>query len=151
MVPTDAPGFQVESAVRLFGHAGGHEGALVLEDVKVEPWQLVGSLDEEFKDRALRRLAGAGLQFCARSGVSGRFLPARSRCYRTARCVSDGAQCRVSNGDFPLGRGIQMSVGSGAQTHVIYGQVEPGMIHYHQGLRRALNLTVDAHLPAAAE
>jgi hypothetical protein len=44
-----------------------------------------------------------------------------------------------------------MSVGSGAQTHVIYGQVEPGMIHYHQGLRRALNLTVDAHLPAAAE
>lgn len=49
MVPTDAPGFRVESAVRLFGHAGGHEGALVLEDVKVEPRQLVGSLDEEFK------------------------------------------------------------------------------------------------------
>jgi acyl-CoA dehydrogenase len=49
LVPTDAPGFVVESVVRLFGHAGGHEGALVLEDVEVEPWQLVGELDQGFK------------------------------------------------------------------------------------------------------
>ncbi len=49
LVPTDAPGFSVESVVRLFGHAGGHEGALVLEDVEVQPWQLVGQLDEGFK------------------------------------------------------------------------------------------------------
>ena len=49
LVPTDAPGFCVESVVRLFGHAGGHEGALVLEDVEVQPWQLVGQLDEGFK------------------------------------------------------------------------------------------------------
>ena len=49
LVPTDAPGFTVESVVRLFGHAGGHEGALVLEDVEVEPWQLVGELDQGFK------------------------------------------------------------------------------------------------------
>jgi hypothetical protein len=25
----------------------------------------------------------------------------------------------------------------------VYGQVEPGMIHYHQGLRRALGLPTD--------
>jgi acyl-CoA dehydrogenase len=49
LVPADAPGFTVESVVRLFGHAGGHEGALVLEDVEVEPWQLVGELDQGFK------------------------------------------------------------------------------------------------------
>ncbi|QWG22121.1 acyl-CoA/acyl-ACP dehydrogenase [Bradyrhizobium sediminis] len=49
LVPTDATGFTVESVVRLFGHAGGHEGALVLEDVEVEPWQLVGELDQGFK------------------------------------------------------------------------------------------------------
>lgn len=49
LVPTDAPGFAVESVVRLFGYAGGHEGALVLEDVEVQPWQLVGQLDEGFK------------------------------------------------------------------------------------------------------
>lgn len=49
IVPTDAPGFCVESVVKLFGHPGGHEGALVLEDVQVEPWQLVGQLDDGFK------------------------------------------------------------------------------------------------------
>ncbi len=49
IVPTDAPGFHVESVVKLFGHPGGHEGALVLEDVAVEPWQLVGTLDDGFK------------------------------------------------------------------------------------------------------
>lgn len=49
IVPTDAPGFCVESVVKLFGHPGGHEGALVLEDVQVEPWQLVGALDDGFK------------------------------------------------------------------------------------------------------
>jgi acyl-CoA dehydrogenase len=49
MVPTDAPGFHVESVVKLFGHPGGHEGALALEDVEVEPWQLVGKLDDGFK------------------------------------------------------------------------------------------------------
>ena len=49
LVPTDARGFAVESVVRLFGHVGGHEGALVLEDVEVQPWQLVGELDQGFK------------------------------------------------------------------------------------------------------
>lgn len=49
IVPTDAPGFYVESVVKLFGHPGGHEGALVLDDVAVEPWQLVGALDDGFK------------------------------------------------------------------------------------------------------
>ncbi len=49
LVPTDTKGFTVESVVRLFGHAGGHEGALVLEDVEVQPWQLVGELDQGFK------------------------------------------------------------------------------------------------------
>jgi acyl-CoA dehydrogenase len=49
LVPTNARGFAVESVVKLFGDAGGNEGALVLEDVEVEPWQLVGKLDEGFK------------------------------------------------------------------------------------------------------
>lgn len=49
LVPTDTNGFVVESVVRLFGHAGGHEGAVVLESVEVEPWQLVGEIDQGFK------------------------------------------------------------------------------------------------------
>ena len=32
----------------------------------------------------------------------------------------------VSNEDFPTGRSMQIGFGSGAQTHVVYGQVEPG-------------------------
>ena len=49
LVPTDVPGFTVESVVKLYGAPGGHEGALVLEDVQVQPWQLVGTLDDGFK------------------------------------------------------------------------------------------------------
>lgn len=57
----------------------------------------------------------------------------------------------VSNEDFPVGRSMQLGFESGAQTHVVYGQVEPGMIHYHQGLRRALGLPVETRWPVAAE
>jgi acyl-CoA dehydrogenase len=49
MVPTDAPGFEVESVVKLYGAPGGHEGALLLDNIDVEPWQLVGTLHEGFK------------------------------------------------------------------------------------------------------
>ena len=48
LVPTEAPGFKLESVVRLFGHAGGDEGALVLEDVRVAPDQLIGTLHQGF-------------------------------------------------------------------------------------------------------
>lgn len=70
LVPTDTPGFSVESVVRLFGHAGGHEGALVLEDVEVAPWQLVGGLNEGF------RLALYGVSL--------------GRVYNSARAVGQG-------------------------------------------------------------
>ena len=48
LVPTDAPGFRVERVIRMFGHIGGDEAELSLDDVPVEPWQLVGELDEGF-------------------------------------------------------------------------------------------------------
>ncbi len=49
LVPTSALGFKVESIIRMHGSIGGTEAALVLEDVRVEPWQLVGQLHEGFK------------------------------------------------------------------------------------------------------
>ena len=49
LVPTDAEGFQIESIVHVFGQIGGDEGAVVLEDVRVEPYQLVGELHEGFR------------------------------------------------------------------------------------------------------
>ncbi len=48
LIPTTAQGFEVESVVKLFGHAGGDEGALVLDNIYVEPEQLVGKLHQGF-------------------------------------------------------------------------------------------------------
>src|SRR5690606_34881337 len=70
LVPTNAPGFTVESVIKLHGAVGGHEGALVLENVKVEPWQLAGQLHDGFKVALL--------------GVS------LGRVYNTARAVGQG-------------------------------------------------------------
>lgn len=49
LVPTKSPGFEVQRVVRLFGHIGGDEAELRLDDVFVEPWQLVGELDRGFE------------------------------------------------------------------------------------------------------
>jgi acyl-CoA dehydrogenase len=48
LVPTSSPGFEVQRVIRLFGHIGGDEAELRLEDVRVEPWQLVGDLHQGF-------------------------------------------------------------------------------------------------------
>ncbi|MEZ5558044.1 MAG: acyl-CoA dehydrogenase family protein [Pseudomonadales bacterium] len=48
LVPTDTPGFTVQRVIRLFGHIGGDEAELALEDVYVEPWQVVGELNQGF-------------------------------------------------------------------------------------------------------
>ena len=49
IVPTSAPGFNVQRVIRLFGHIGGDEAELSFEDLYVEPWQVVGDLGEGFK------------------------------------------------------------------------------------------------------
>ncbi|WP_395712989.1 acyl-CoA dehydrogenase family protein [Reyranella sp.] len=48
LVPTASPGFEVQRVIKLFGHIGGDEAELRLEDVRVEPWQLVGELHQGF-------------------------------------------------------------------------------------------------------
>ena len=49
LVPTSSQGFQVENVIRMHGEIGGMEGETVLEDVWVEPWQLIGELHEGFQ------------------------------------------------------------------------------------------------------
>lgn len=49
LVPTSTPGIKVESIIRMHGHIGGYEGITHFDEVKVEPWQLVGKLHEGFK------------------------------------------------------------------------------------------------------
>ena len=50
----------------------------------------------------------------------------------------------VTGEDFPTGRTIQVGLTSGAQDHLVYGRNEPGMIHYHQSMRKALGVTAQA-------
>jgi acyl-CoA dehydrogenase len=49
LVPTSAPGFRIERTIGMWGEPGGPEAESVLEDVRVEPWQLVGDLHEGFQ------------------------------------------------------------------------------------------------------
>jgi acyl-CoA dehydrogenase len=49
LVPTSATGFQVENVIRMHGEIGGMEGETALDDVWVEPWQLIGELHEGFQ------------------------------------------------------------------------------------------------------
>jgi acyl-CoA dehydrogenase len=48
IVPTAAPGFDVQRVIRLFGQVGGDEAELAFDDLYVEPWQIVGELNQGF-------------------------------------------------------------------------------------------------------
>jgi alkylation response protein AidB-like acyl-CoA dehydrogenase len=49
LVPTNAPGFTLESVIRMHGSVGGNEGQLLFDGLRVEPWQLVGELHDGFR------------------------------------------------------------------------------------------------------
>jgi acyl-CoA dehydrogenase len=48
IVPTTESGFTVQRVIKLFGHIGGDEAELALDDVRVEPWQIVGDENAGF-------------------------------------------------------------------------------------------------------
>lgn len=43
----------------------------------------------------------------------------------------------VENEDFPVGEGIQVSFGSGAQSHIVFGRNEPALAHFHRAVTAA--------------
>jgi len=49
LVPTSDPGFRLQRVTLLHGDIGGVEGESTFDDVRVEPWQLVGTLHEGFR------------------------------------------------------------------------------------------------------
>jgi acyl-CoA dehydrogenase len=67
LVATDAPGFQVDSVIRMYGHGGGDEAIISLSDVEVGAESVLGEV-------------GAGFRL-ALSGVS------TGRLYNSARSV----------------------------------------------------------------
>ena len=48
LVPTRSPGFVVERVIRMWGSVGGNEAELRFDDVRIEPHQLVGRLNDGF-------------------------------------------------------------------------------------------------------
>lgn len=44
----------------------------------------------------------------------------------------------VEKEDFPVGEGIQHGFHSGAQSHILFGRNEPGLIHFHRSVSAAL-------------
>jgi acyl-CoA dehydrogenase len=49
MVPTKTDGFIIESLIKMWGHAGTDEAILRFDNMRVEPYQLLGELDRGFK------------------------------------------------------------------------------------------------------
>ena len=49
LVPRDAPGFRLERAISIQGDIGSPHCESTLDGVRVEPWQLVGELNEGFQ------------------------------------------------------------------------------------------------------
>jgi acyl-CoA dehydrogenase len=48
LVPTTSPGFVVERVIRMWGSTGGDEAILHFDNIRIEPWQLVGELNKGF-------------------------------------------------------------------------------------------------------
>jgi acyl-CoA dehydrogenase len=64
LVPTDAPGFSIDSVLKLFGHVGGNESILSLTNVRVPAINMIGELGDGFRlalnGVALGRMYNAG-------------------------------------------------------------------------------------------
>ncbi len=101
LVPTDSPGFVVQRVIRLFGHIGGDEAELALEDVYVEPWQVVGELDQGFA-AALYGVSLGRIYNSARSVGYGRWAVEKALDYAATR-EAFGQAIAVNQGvTFPL-------------------------------------------------
>lgn len=48
LVPTDAPGLVVDNSIRMFGHLGGDEGIIHLDDVRVDDARVLGDVGKGF-------------------------------------------------------------------------------------------------------
>lgn len=101
LVATDAPGFVVQRIIRLFGHIGGDEAELALENVYVEPWQLVGELDNGFA-AALYGVSLGRVYNSARAVGYGRWAVERALEYASTRQAFGTAIADFQGVTFPL-------------------------------------------------
>jgi alkylation response protein AidB-like acyl-CoA dehydrogenase len=101
LVPTSSPGFEVQRIIKLFGHIGGDEAELRLEDVRVEPWQLVGELHQGFA-AALYGVSLGRIYNSARAVGYGRWALEKELDYAQQRKAFGKAIAEYQGVTFPL-------------------------------------------------
>jgi acyl-CoA dehydrogenase len=103
LVPTDAPGFEMQRVVKLFGHIGGDEAELRFEDLRVEDWQLIGDLHEGFS-AALYGVSLGRIYNSARSVGLGRWAIELALDYASTREAFGKPIAEYQAVSFPLAR-----------------------------------------------
>jgi alkylation response protein AidB-like acyl-CoA dehydrogenase len=101
VVPTSTPGFEVQRVIRLFGHIGGDEAELSLEDVRVEPWQILGDENQGFA-AALYGVSLGRIYNSARSVGYGRWSLEAALEYASTREAFGGPIAGYQGVTFPL-------------------------------------------------
>lgn len=84
VVPTDAPGFRVDSVIEMFGHPGGDEAIISLDDVVVPDDHVLGSIGDGMRV-AMAGVSSGRLYNSARSVGLSRWAVARAVDYAKER------------------------------------------------------------------
>ncbi|HEY4168710.1 MAG TPA: acyl-CoA dehydrogenase family protein [Reyranella sp.] len=101
LVPTASEGFEVQRIIKLFGHIGGDEAELRLDNVRVEPWQLVGELHQGFA-AALYGVSLGRIYNSARAVGYGRWALEKALDYAQQRKAFGKAIAEYQGVTFPL-------------------------------------------------
>ena len=101
MVPTTAAGFEIQRVIKLFGHIGGDEAEISMENVYVEPWQVVGELGKGFA-AALYGVSLGRIYNSARSVGYGRWALEMAIDYSSTREAFGSAISDYQGVSFPI-------------------------------------------------
>ena len=123
LVPTSSPGFEVQRIIKLFGHIGGDEAELRLEDVRVEPWQLVGELHQGFA-AALYGVSLGRIYNSARAVGYGRWALEKALDYAQTRHAFGKPIAEYQGVTFPLAECAMELHGA----HLIWGSTSPTLL-----------------------
>ena len=101
MVPTNSDGFKIQRVIRLFGHIGGDEAEISLDEVYVEPWQIVGELGKGFA-AALYGVSLGRIYNSARSVGYGRWAIEMALDYAKVRTAFGQSISEYQGVSFPI-------------------------------------------------
>ena len=101
IVPVDSPGFCVQRVICMLGSIGGDEAELAFDNVRVEPWQLLGDLGRGF-DAALYGVSLGRLYNSARAVGTARWAIEQALDYARLRKAFGKSISEYQGVTFPL-------------------------------------------------